>query len=116
MRSETIHPETFFMTGKMTRGQIYDLTTPILAHLYRQLGHISNAKKLGQLQVTTSLLNPMSLAVLAVNFDTDNIALNMLTLDVEMAYLLLRCFGIDEECIVIVPKHVLSLALLMVQA
>ncbi|KAL3525064.1 hypothetical protein ACH5RR_013436 [Cinchona calisaya] len=42
MRSEIIRPKTFFMPGKMTQGQIYDLATPALAHLYRQLGNISN--------------------------------------------------------------------------
>ncbi|KAL3502428.1 hypothetical protein ACH5RR_036877 [Cinchona calisaya] len=57
LRSETIHLGTFFLAGKMTQGQIYDLATPILAHLYRQLWHISNAKKLGQLLVSKKATN-----------------------------------------------------------
>ncbi|KAL3522813.1 hypothetical protein ACH5RR_015647 [Cinchona calisaya] len=56
MWSETIRPKTFFLVGKMTQGQIYDLATPLLAHLYRQLGHISNAKKLGQLLAGDNLI------------------------------------------------------------
>ncbi|KAL3538217.1 hypothetical protein ACH5RR_001583 [Cinchona calisaya] len=150
----------------MTQGQIYDLATPVLARLYRQLGHISYAKKLGQLLVRgpfqylfgwlaiyiprtysrrdflhpnaplLSLIRDSSPARFTynttlqlfrnfiefsfrpyVNFsegrDLKDIALKMSTLNVEMAYLLLRCFSIGKEYIVIIPGLVLSLALLM---